>query len=125
MAAKIKKGDRVFVRSGRDKGKRGEVIAVSPAEGRALVARLGDGPVELVFGVDVIGAEQGSVQRISGVVTNGMLSIERASLGLARARWELVHREAACSTVRRGWRRAPRRSLRLRKTASGPAQSLT
>ncbi len=31
MAAKIKKGDRVIVLSGRDKGKRGEVIAVSPA----------------------------------------------------------------------------------------------
>jgi large subunit ribosomal protein L24 len=37
MAAKIKKGDRVIVRTGRDKGKRGEVIGVSPAEGRALV----------------------------------------------------------------------------------------
>ena len=37
MAAKIRKGDRVTVLSGRDKGRRGEVIAVSPAEGRALV----------------------------------------------------------------------------------------
>ena len=37
MAAKIRKGDRVIVLSGRDKGRRGEVIAVSPAEGRALV----------------------------------------------------------------------------------------
>ena len=37
MAAKIKKGDRVEVLTGRDKGKRGEVIAVNPSEERALV----------------------------------------------------------------------------------------
>ena len=37
MAAKIKKGDRVQVLTGRDKGKRGEVIAVMPTENRALV----------------------------------------------------------------------------------------
>ena len=30
MAAKIRKGDRVQVLTGRDKGKRGEVIAVNP-----------------------------------------------------------------------------------------------
>lgn len=34
---KIKKGDRVVVLAGRDKGKRGEVIAVMPKENRALV----------------------------------------------------------------------------------------
>ena len=34
---KIKKGDRVVVMSGRDKGKRGEVIQVMPSESRALV----------------------------------------------------------------------------------------
>jgi large subunit ribosomal protein L24 len=37
MAAKIKKGDRVIVLSGRDKGRRGEVITVRPADERALV----------------------------------------------------------------------------------------
>ena len=37
MAAKIRKGDRVQVLVGRDKGKRGEVIAVMPKEERALV----------------------------------------------------------------------------------------
>jgi large subunit ribosomal protein L24 len=37
MAAKIKKGDRVHVLTGRDKGKRGEVLRVLPTEGRALV----------------------------------------------------------------------------------------
>ncbi len=34
---KIKKGDRVVVLTGRDKGKRGEVISVMPKENRALV----------------------------------------------------------------------------------------
>ena len=37
MAAKIRKGDKVVVLTGRDKGRTGEVIAVRPAEGRALV----------------------------------------------------------------------------------------
>jgi large subunit ribosomal protein L24 len=34
---KIKKGDRVIVLAGRDKGKQGEVIRVMPRENRALV----------------------------------------------------------------------------------------
>jgi large subunit ribosomal protein L24 len=38
MAAKIKKGDRVIVTTGRDKGKRGEVRQVMPDENRAIVA---------------------------------------------------------------------------------------
>ena len=37
MAAKIKKGDKVVVITGRDSGKTGEVFEVRPAEGRALV----------------------------------------------------------------------------------------
>ena len=37
MAAKIKKGDRVVVLAGRDKGKTGEVLQVIPREDRALV----------------------------------------------------------------------------------------
>jgi large subunit ribosomal protein L24 len=37
MAAKIRKGDRVIVLSGRDRGRSGEVVQVMPAEGRALV----------------------------------------------------------------------------------------
>lgn len=36
-AFKIKKGDKVVVLAGRDKGKRGEVIEVRPKEHRALV----------------------------------------------------------------------------------------
>ena len=37
MAAKIRKGDKVIVLTGRDKGRTGEVIEVRPAETRALV----------------------------------------------------------------------------------------
>jgi large subunit ribosomal protein L24 len=37
MAAKIRKGDKVVVITGRDKGRSGEVIEMRPTEGRALV----------------------------------------------------------------------------------------
>ena len=37
MAAKIKKGDKVIVLAGRDKGRTGEVLEVRPDEDRALV----------------------------------------------------------------------------------------
>lgn len=37
MAAKIRKGDKVVVLTGRDRGRTGEVIEVRPTENRALV----------------------------------------------------------------------------------------
>jgi large subunit ribosomal protein L24 len=37
MAAKIRKGDKVVVIAGKDKGKTGEVISVHPADERAVV----------------------------------------------------------------------------------------
>ena len=37
MAAKIKKGDKVVVLAGRDKGRDGEVLEVIPKDGRAIV----------------------------------------------------------------------------------------
>jgi len=37
MAAKIRKGDKVIVLTGRDKGRTGEVVEVRTDEGRALV----------------------------------------------------------------------------------------
>jgi large subunit ribosomal protein L24 len=37
MAAKIKKGDKVIVLTGRDRGRNGEVIRMFPSENRALV----------------------------------------------------------------------------------------
>ncbi len=38
--AKIRKGDRVIVTAGRDKGKKGEVLRVFPKENRALVSNV-------------------------------------------------------------------------------------
>ena len=38
MAAKIKKGDKVVVLTGRDKGKNGEVLKIITATNRAIVA---------------------------------------------------------------------------------------
>ena len=40
MAAKIKKGDRVVLLTGKDKGRQGAVTKVFPAEGRVLVEGL-------------------------------------------------------------------------------------
>jgi large subunit ribosomal protein L24 len=37
MAAKLKKGDKVIVLAGKDKGKEGEVLSVMPKENRAMV----------------------------------------------------------------------------------------
>jgi len=37
MAAKLKKGDKVVVLSGKDKGKQGEIQSVSPKTGKAVV----------------------------------------------------------------------------------------
>ena len=37
MAAKLRKGDSVVVLAGKDKGKKGEVLKVIPAENRAVV----------------------------------------------------------------------------------------
>jgi large subunit ribosomal protein L24 len=37
MAAKIKKGDKVIVLTGRDKGKTGDVLSINPNDNRAVV----------------------------------------------------------------------------------------
>ncbi len=37
MAAKLKKGDKVVVLTGKDKGKEGEISSVNPAAGKAVV----------------------------------------------------------------------------------------
>jgi len=37
MAAKIKKGDKVIVLTGRDKGKTGDVLSINPEDNRAVV----------------------------------------------------------------------------------------
>src|ERR1700761_1448457 len=43
MAAKIKKGDRVVVLTGKDKGRQGKVLVVSPKEQRVIVESLNIG----------------------------------------------------------------------------------
>ncbi len=59
MAAKIRKGDKVVGLAGRDKGRTGEVIAVHPTEGRALVR-----------GVNVVKRHQKqSAQQEGGIVS--------------------------------------------------------
>ena len=55
MAAKIKKGDRVIVIAGRDKGKRGEVMRVMPDESRVVVS-----------GVNVVKRHTRQSQRTAG-----------------------------------------------------------
>ncbi len=37
MAAKLRKGDKVVVLSGKDKGKQGDITSVSPKSGKAVV----------------------------------------------------------------------------------------
>jgi large subunit ribosomal protein L24 len=55
MSAKIKKGDRVIITTGRDKGKKGEVLKVFPKEERALVS-----------GINMIKRHQRQTQRVQG-----------------------------------------------------------
>ena len=59
MSAKLKKGDRVIVTSGRDKGKRGEILRVYPDESRVLVA-----------GVNMVKRHQRQTQRQQGGIVN-------------------------------------------------------
>ncbi|NCT11526.1 MAG: 50S ribosomal protein L24 [Rhodobacterales bacterium] len=40
MAAKLRKGDKVIVLAGKDKGKKGEISSVDPKSGKAVVAGL-------------------------------------------------------------------------------------
>jgi large subunit ribosomal protein L24 len=63
MVARIKKGDRVIVTTGRDKGKKGEVLKVFPKENRAIVS-----------GVNTVKRHQKQTQRTpqGGIVTKDM-----------------------------------------------------
>jgi large subunit ribosomal protein L24 len=59
MAANIRKGDRVVVTAGRDKGKKGEVLKVFGSEDRVLVS-----------GVNVVKKHQKQTQRDQGGIIN-------------------------------------------------------
>ena len=59
MSAKIRKGDRVIVTTGKDKGKKGEVIKVFPEDSRALVS-----------GVNVVKRHQRQTAKQQGGIVN-------------------------------------------------------
>jgi len=59
MGVKIKKGDRVIVTTGRDKGKKGEVLKVFPEDNRALVS-----------GVNMVKRHQRQTQRLQGGIVS-------------------------------------------------------
>ena len=69
MTAKVRKGDRVVVTTGRDKGKKGEVLKVFPKENRALVA-----------GVNMVKRHQRQTQTQQGGIVNKESSIHLSNL---------------------------------------------
>ena len=69
MVAKIKKGDRVIVITGRDKGKKGEVLKVLPKENRAIVS-----------GINTMKRHQKQSQRQQGGIVNKDLPIHLSNL---------------------------------------------
>jgi large subunit ribosomal protein L24 len=72
MSAKIKKGDKVVVLTGRDKGRTGEVLAVRPSEGRALVR-----------GVNMVKRHQRQTAQQEGGIISKDGSIHLSNLALA------------------------------------------
>jgi large subunit ribosomal protein L24 len=72
MAAKIRKGDKVIVTTGRDKGRTGEVIEVRPADGRALVR-----------GVNIVKRHQRQTAQQEGGIISKESSIHLSNLALA------------------------------------------
>ena len=72
MAAKIKKGDKVIVLTGRDKGKSGEVIEVRPAESRALVR-----------GVNMVRRHQRQTAALQGGIISREAPVHLSNLSIA------------------------------------------
>jgi large subunit ribosomal protein L24 len=72
MAAKIRKGDKVVVLTGRDKGRTGEVIEVRPTEGRALVR-----------GVNIVKRHQRQTQAQQGGIISKEAPIQLSNLAVA------------------------------------------
>ena len=69
MSAKIKKGDKVIVTTGRDRGKKGEVLKVFPEENRALVA-----------GINVVKRHQRQTQKVQGGIVNKEATVHLSNL---------------------------------------------
>jgi large subunit ribosomal protein L24 len=72
MAAKIRKGDRVLVLTGRDKGRLGEVLQVLPKESRAFVR-----------GVNLVKRHQRQTPKQEGGIISKEGSIHLSNLALA------------------------------------------
>ena len=72
MAAKIRKGDRVIVLTGRDKGRTGEVIEVRREDGRALVR-----------GVNVVKRHQKQSAAAEGGIVSKEAPIHLSNIALA------------------------------------------
>jgi len=72
MAAKIKKGDKVVVLAGRDKGRSGEVVQVIPAEDRALVR-----------GVNLVKRHQRQTANQEGGIISKEAPIQLSNLAIA------------------------------------------
>jgi large subunit ribosomal protein L24 len=72
MAAKIRKGDKVVVLSGRDKGRSGEVIEVRPDAGRALVR-----------GVNLVKRHQKQNAQQEGGIVSKEATVHLSNLALA------------------------------------------
>jgi large subunit ribosomal protein L24 len=68
-AAKIRKGDRVIVTTGRDKGKKGEVLRVYPTDARALVS-----------GVNMVKRHQRQSQRQQGGIVSKEAPVHLSNL---------------------------------------------
>jgi large subunit ribosomal protein L24 len=72
MAAKIRKGDKVVVLTGRDRGRTGEVIEVHPGDGRALVR-----------GVNMVKRHQKQTPQQEGGIISKELSIHLSNIAVA------------------------------------------
>jgi large subunit ribosomal protein L24 len=72
MAAKIKKGDRVVVLAGRDKGKSGEVTLVNPTARRAVVQ-----------GVNLVKRHTRQTAQTEGGIISKEASIDLSNLAIA------------------------------------------
>jgi large subunit ribosomal protein L24 len=75
MAAKIRKGDRVMVLTGRDKGRVGEVIEVNPQAERALVR-----------GVNLVKRHQRQSARQEGGIISKELPIHLSNIAITDPR---------------------------------------
>ena len=72
MAAKIKKGDKVVVLAGRDKGKSGEVLSVIPKEDRAVVQ-----------GVNMVKRHTRATQQTQGGILSKESTIHLSNIAVA------------------------------------------